>query len=165
MLRPLLLLVTALVLAACAAIPRSDSVRTGESQAQVRERLGAPSAERMLAGGNVAWYYVSGPSGFETWRVVFGPGGAVSQYAQVLTAANFERMRDGATRETVLDRVGPPMEQMSFRRTATEAWTYRWRDGSLEMIADAVFDAHSGEVKYVGIYRDPAFSSTLSTSR
>jgi outer membrane protein assembly factor BamE (lipoprotein component of BamABCDE complex) len=160
MLRLPVLLVTIVALAACAAIPRRDSVRAGESQAQVRERLGAPGAERKLAGGNVAWYYMTGPSGFETWRVVFAPGGTVAEYAQVLTAANFEWMRDGANREEVLDRVGPPMERMSFRRTDTEAWTYRWRFGTFEMIGQPVFDAHSGAVKYVGIFRDPAFAAT-----
>ena len=160
-----LILAAALALAACAAIPRPGSVRAGESQAQVRERLGAPGAERKLAGGNLAWYYMTGPSGFETWRVVFGPGGTVTEYAQVLTAANFAWMREGATREEVLDRVGPPMEQMSFWRTATDAWTYRWRDGTYEMIAQPVFDAASGAVKYVGIFRDPAYSSMPSSFR
>jgi len=164
MLRPLIL-AAALLLAACAAMPRPDSVRVGESQAQVRERLGAPGAERQLAGGNLAWYYTTGPSGFETWRVVFGPGGAVTEYAQVLTAANFAWVREGANREEVLDRIGPPMERMSFRGTTTDAWTYRWRDGTYEMIAQPVFDAGSGAVKHVGIFRDPAYASTPSGVR
>jgi len=164
MLRPLIL-AAALSLAACAAIPRHDSVRVGESQAQVRDRLGAPAAERKLAGGNLAWYYPTGPSGFETWRVVYAPGGSVAEYAQVLTAENFQWMREGATREEVLDRVGPPMEQMSFWRTATDAWTYRWRHGTFEKIAQPVFDAASGAVKYVGIFRDPGYSSMPSGFR
>ena len=158
MLRPLIL-AAALALTACAAMPRPDSVRAGDSQAQVRARLGAPGYERTLPGGSSAWYYMTGPSGFETWRVVFGPGGAVTEYVQVLSAANFAWMREGATREEVLDRVGPPMERMSFRGTATDAWTYRWRDGTYEMIAQPVFDAATGAVQYVGIFRDPAYSS------
>jgi hypothetical protein len=164
MLRPLVL-AAALSLAACAAIPRHDSVRAGESQAQVRERLGAPAAERKLAGGNLAWYYPTGPSGFETWRVVYAPGGVVSEYAQVLTPANFVWLREGANREAALDRLGPPMQRMGFWRTATDTWTYRWLDGTFEMIADAVFDAGSGELKYVGIFRDPAYASTPSGVR
>jgi outer membrane protein assembly factor BamE (lipoprotein component of BamABCDE complex) len=165
MLRLPLVLVTIVALAACAAIPRRDSVRAGESQAQVRERLGPPGDERKLHDGRLAWYYMTGPSGFETWRVVFGSGGSVAEYAQVLTAANFAWMRDGATRDEVLDRVGPPMERMSFARTATDAWTYRWRDGTYEMIGQPVFDAATGAVKYVGIFRDPAFASTPSSNR
>ena len=160
-----LFLAAALFVAACATIPRPDSVGVGASQTQVHARLGTPGAERKLAGGSVAWYYMTGPSGFETWRVVFGPGGTVTEYAQVLTAANFAWMREGASREEVLDRVGPPMEQMRFWRTATDAWTYRWRDGTYEMIAQPVFDDASGAVKYVGIFRDPAYSSMPSGLR
>ena len=80
-------------------------------------------------------------------------------------------VRNNVGRETavyikeVLDRIGPPMERMGFWRTATDAWTYRWRDGTYEMIAQPVFDAASGAVKYVGIFRDPAYSSMPSGLR
>ena len=158
--------IAAAVLAAgCAAMPRADSVRAGDSQAQVRERLGVPSEERKLASGESAWYYVTGPSGFETWRVVFAPGGGVKEYRQVLDMGSFEWMRSGATRDQVLDRVGPPMERMGFRGTGTEAWSYRWRDGTLEMIGEPVFDQKTGKVVLVGIYRDPAYSSTVGSQR
>lgn len=160
--RTILGLLAAATLAACAAAPRPDSVRPGVAEAQVRERLGTPAATRTLPDGRTAWYYTTGPSGFETWRVVFGAGGVVAEYAQVLTAVNFEWMREGATRDEVLDRVGPPMERMAFRGTATEAWTYRWRFGTFEMIGQPVFDAPTGVVKYVGVFRDPAYSSMPS---
>jgi hypothetical protein len=159
------MLVMLAALAGCATRPAADSVGAGETPAQVRERLGAPGAERKLAGGETAWYYMTGPSGFQTWRVVFGGGGTVTEYAQVLTMANFVWLREGANREAALDRLGPPMQRMGFWRTATDAWTYRWRDGTFEMIADAVFDAASGAVKYVGIFRDPAYSSMPSGLR
>ena len=158
-------LAAAAVLAACASNPGPDAVRVGDSQAQVRQRLGVPGLERTLPGGALAWYYPTGPSGFETWRVVFAPGGAVTEYAQVLTAANFQWLRDGATSEAVPDRMGPPMERMSFPRTATETWTYRWRDVTFEMIGQPVFDARTGVVQYVGIFRDPAYASTPSGLR
>jgi outer membrane protein assembly factor BamE (lipoprotein component of BamABCDE complex) len=160
-----LVALVAAILAACTTMPRPDSVRVGDAQDRVRAQLGAPGAERKLATGELAWYYLSGPDGFETWRVVFGPGGAVAEYRQVLTMANFEWMRDGATRERVLDRVGPPMQRMAFKNTATEAWTYRWRDGTLVMNAEPVFDDATGAVKYVGIFRDPAMSSVQGSTR
>jgi outer membrane protein assembly factor BamE (lipoprotein component of BamABCDE complex) len=152
-------------LVACATFPRPDSVRMGDAQSQVRARLGVPGAERKLANGELAWYYLSGPDGYETWRVVFGSNGAVAEYRQVLTTANFEWMRGGATRAQVLDRVGPPMQRMAFKNTATEAWTYRWRDVTLEMISEAVFDDPTGAIKYVGIFRDPAVSSAQGSTR
>jgi len=57
------------------------------------------------------------------------------------------------------------MERMSFPRTATETWTYRWRDVTFEMIGQPVFDARTGVVQYVGIFRDPAYASTPSGLR
>lgn len=155
-------LLATLVLAGCVAIPGPSSVRTGDSTGQVRARLGAPAAERTLGSGDVAWYYVTGPSGFDTWRVVFGRDGAVSEYAQVLTARNFTALREAITRDAALDLLGPPMQRMTFARTATETWSYRWRDVTLEMIADVVFEARSGAVRDVWLYRDPAYSSTPS---
>lgn len=155
----------AVAAAGCTAMPRADSVRLGAAQDEVRERLGAPGAERQLANGALAWFYMTGPSGFETWRVVFDDRGAVTEYQQVLTPANFAWMRYGATREQVLDRIGPPMQRMTFARSGTETWTYRWLNGTFEMIGEPVFDAASGEVRYVGIFRDPAFASTPSSLR
>jgi outer membrane protein assembly factor BamE (lipoprotein component of BamABCDE complex) len=153
------------MVAACSHYPRADSVAVGDASAQVRDRLGAPGVERRLASGDTAWYYLTGPAGFETWRVVIGPTGTVTGYAQVLTAENFDWMRSGATREQVLDRVGPPMQRMDFAATATEAWSYRWRFGTLEMIGEPVFSAATGEVRYVGVFRDPAYSSVGSAQR
>jgi outer membrane protein assembly factor BamE (lipoprotein component of BamABCDE complex) len=149
-------------LSACAIIPPdATSIPPGASRDQVQASLGKPVTTRTLPDGRTAWYYPTGPSGFTTWRVVFGPGGSAAEYLQVLTRGNFEWMREGATREEVLDRVGPPMQSMRFGATGTEAWTYRWRDTTLEMIAEPVFDSATGRVKYVGIFRDPAFSSTM----
>ena len=160
-----LITLIAAALTACATMPRPDSVHVGDAHSRVRAQLGAPGAERKLASGELAWYYMTGPSGFETWRVVFGSNGAVAEYRQVLTMANFEWMRDGASREQVLDRVGPPMQRMAFKNTSTEAWTYRWRDVTLEMISEAVFDDPTGAIKYVGIFRDPAYSSAQGSVR
>jgi outer membrane protein assembly factor BamE (lipoprotein component of BamABCDE complex) len=168
MFRPMRLacMLAAALLAACAHYPRADSVRAGETPAEVRGRLGEPAAERRLASGGTAWYYLTGPAGFETWRVVFGPEGKVAEYAQVLNADSFEWMRSGSvTRDQVLDRVGPPGQTMAFARTGTEAWTYRWRFGTLQMIGEPVFDAAAGTVRYVGIFLDPAYNSTVSSQR
>lgn len=155
------LLAMALAAAGCAATtPRPATVGPGDAQAEVRGKLGVPAMERKLASGATAWYYVTGPSGFDTWRVVFDRTGAVADYQQVLTAGNFAKFAQGATRDELLDLLGPPIERMRFARSNTEAWTYRWMDGTLEMIADAVFDG--GGLLHIALYRDPAFSSTPS---
>jgi hypothetical protein len=110
----------------------------------------------------MAWYYITGPSGFYTYRVVFGAGGAVAGYSQVLTRQNFMAVPQGAAKTAVLDQLGPPMEEMSFQRTRTQAWTYRWMDGTFEMLADAVFDSDKGTLNQIVVYRDSAFSDSIS---
>lgn len=151
-----------LALAGCAAIPTSRSIHDGETQTDVRAKLGTPAAERKLASGDTAWYYVTGPSGFFTYRVVFGAGGSVTGYSQVLTRENFMAVPPGVSRDAVLDRLGPPIERMTFERTGTEVWTYRWLDGTFEMLADAVFDTHKGTLIDIVLYRDPIFESGVS---
>jgi hypothetical protein len=152
--------IVALAMGGCA-IPGPHSIRDGESQADVRARLGAPAAERKLASGDTAWYYITGPSGFYTYRVDFGGGGSVKDYEQVLTMKNFMSMPRGASADAVLDQFGPPMERMKFARTATEVWTYRWIDGTFEMLANAEF-GKDGKLVQITVQRDPAFSDSLS---
>lgn len=152
-------LVLTLALSGCAAILGPHSVRNGETQSEVRARLGAPAVERKLGSGDTAWYYVTGPSGFFTYRVVFGSGGAVADYSQVLTMENFMAVPQGAAQSAVLDALGPPKERMTFRRTATEVWTYRWLDGTFEMLANATFDA-GGILNQITSQQDPAFTDS-----
>lgn len=154
-------LILALALFACA-FPGPHSVRSGDSQSAVRAKLGAPAEERKLASGDTAWYYVTGPSSFFTYRVVFGSGGSVSDYSQVLTRKDFAALPPGATQAAVLDALGPPMERMTFHRTATEVWTYRWLEGTFIMLADAVFDVRKGTLVDVVLRRDPVFESGIS---
>jgi hypothetical protein len=156
------ILVLSLAVSGCAAFPGPGSVQSGESQSAVRAKLGTPAAERKLGSGEMAWYYVTSPSGFYTYRVVFGAGGAVTDYSQLLTMRNFMTVPHGATESTVLEELGPPMEEMSFQRTKTQAWTYRWMDGTFEMLADAVFDLDKGTLNQIVVHRDPAFSDSIS---
>ena len=157
--KPLLSLFLVLAIAGCAVNPTRKSVAVGQSPEEVRAKLGAPATERKLSSGQSAWYYTTAPSGFFTWRVVFGTDGRVSEYAQVLTRQNFQALPKEASRDAVLDRLGPPMETMNFARTATQTWTYRWKDGTFEMLAEITFGAGAGGLQQVSLVRDPAFSS------
>lgn len=156
------ILVLALTVSGCAAFPGPGSIQIGETQSAVRAKLGTPAAERKLGSGNAAWYYITGPSGFDTYRVVFGTSGAVADYSQILTMQNFMTVPQGATKNTVLDELGPPMEEMSFQRTRTQAWTYRWMDGTFEMLADAEFDLDKGTLNKIVVRRDPAFTDSIT---
>jgi hypothetical protein len=147
----------ALAIAGCASILGPDSVRVGESPNQVRAKLGSPATERKLPSGQSAWYYTTAPSGYFTWRVVLGADGRVSEYTQVLTQQNFYSFPTGASRDEVLDRLGPPMERMTFARSDTETWTYRWLDGTFQMLGNLTLGA--GGFEQASLIQDPAFTS------
>lgn len=158
--KSILTLCLALAIAGCATNPTTASAHAGQSSEEVRAKLGAPAAERKLPSGQSAWYYVTAPSGWVTWRAVFGRDGRVAEYAQVLTRENLQAVPPAASRDAVLDRLGPPMERMTFERTATETWTYRWLDGTLEMLADVTFGSGDKGVVQIALRRDPAFTGT-----
>jgi outer membrane protein assembly factor BamE (lipoprotein component of BamABCDE complex) len=155
--KSILSLFFALAIAGCASILGPNTVQVGEASNEVRTKLGPPSAERKLPSGQNAWYYTTAPSGWFTWRVVFGADGRVVEYTQVLTRQNFYAFSNGASRDAVLDRLGPPMERMTFARTSTETWTYRWMDGTFQMLANLTFG--TGGLEQVSVMRDPAMTS------
>ncbi|MCG6875941.1 MAG: hypothetical protein LJE97_12710 [Betaproteobacteria bacterium] len=154
--KSILIICLALAIVGCASALGPGSVSLGESPDAVRAKSGRPAAERRLPSGQNAWYYTTAPSGYFTWRVVFGADGRVSEYAQVLTRQNFYALPNGASRDVVLDRLGPPMERMTFARSDTETWTYRWLDGTFQMLANLTFGASGFE--QVSLIHDPAFS-------
>lgn len=155
--KSILSLCFALVIAGCASTLGPTTVQVGEASNEVRTKFGPPAAERKLPSGQDAWYYTTAPSGWFTWRVVFGADGRVSEYTQVLTQPNIYASPNGASRDAVLDRLGPPMERMTFERTKTETWTYRWMDGTFQMLANLTFG--TGGLEQVSVMRDPAMTS------
>ena len=73
--KSILSLCLAFAIAGCASTLVPDSVHVGQSSNEVRAKFGPPAAERRLPSGQSAWYYTTAPSGYFTWRVVFGAGG------------------------------------------------------------------------------------------
>jgi outer membrane protein assembly factor BamE (lipoprotein component of BamABCDE complex) len=139
-------------------------VKPGALAAQVREQAGAPGLERTLADGSRYWYYVFGFSGFTTYRVHLDRGGRVIDSVQLLTERNFRAsLHSGETvRDQALEALGPPGQVQTYRNLDEIVWTYRWRDATLEMLADVTFDASSGKLLGYALYRDPAYVSGLS---
>lgn len=148
-------------LAACATID-APRIAPGTPASELRARLGAPSEEARLPGGERAWYYVFGPYGFETWRYTLDSGDRVARAEQLLSERRFRDIVPGETaREDVRRMFGPPMESAAFPLSRTEAWTYRYRDGSLEMLGDIVFAAPTGRVLYYALYLDPRVNNSV----
>jgi outer membrane protein assembly factor BamE (lipoprotein component of BamABCDE complex) len=147
-------------LAACAEV-RIMGVEPGSSASDLRTRVGAPNLERTLADGSRYWYYVYGFFGFTTYRVHLDSSGRVIESTQVLTEKSFREnlQRAETTRDQVLEALGPPGRVEVFPNLSEIVWTYRWRDHTVEMLADVTLDAGSGKLITYALYRDPSYAS------
>jgi hypothetical protein len=138
-------------------------INQGESAADVRRAAGPPSQEQTLPDGTKAWFYVNGPAGWTTYRVLFSPEGTVLDSRQVLTGQSFRQyvVPGKSTREQVGQALGPPGLVMRFPNLREEVWTYRWVDSTIWMRTDVHFDASTGVVRSYNAYWDPCPHGTL----
>ena len=121
-----LLLLTPLLLAACAAGP---SVRPGVTSAhEVKRTMGAPALEWSNPDGSRQLAYPKGYYSNRTYMVHVGRDGLVQGVEQVLKDDRFYRIRPGQTRDDILRLIGPPIETMEFPRLQQVAWDYRFED-------------------------------------
>jgi hypothetical protein len=131
-----------LVLAACASYDGS-SLRAGVStEADARSAMGAPGAEYTAADGTRRLVYPHGPLGTQTYVVSVGRDGRVRDVRQALTDETFARIHPGLTEQEILEMIGPPGEKMTFARSDTHAWDYRYIDSwGYPSIFSVTFDA------------------------
>ncbi|MGZ5063630.1 MAG: outer membrane protein assembly factor BamE domain-containing protein [Usitatibacter sp.] len=136
-------LAAALLLCACASYD-GGSLRPGvSSESDVRSLMGAPRNEFTAPDGTRGLVYPKGPLGTQTFIVTLGQDGRVREVRQVLKDDTFYRIHPGMTEDEILQMIGPPGETMSFARSNTHAWDYRYIDtwGSLAIFS-VTFDAN-----------------------
>jgi hypothetical protein len=116
----------AVLAAGCAALAAPP--QPGQSEAQVQQRLGAPTARYALAGGATRLEFATGPFGRETWMVDLDSAGRVSAARQVLEAgylAAFQARAPGMSRDELLRELGRPGERRGARGGG-ETWSWRY---------------------------------------
>jgi len=153
------LFISALTAAMAACTPVSARrVQPGMSQAEVRDRLGAPTLVRPRAGEGEYWYFVSGPVGLTTVRIRFTAGGRVEDASQVLSEDDFNRKvrLRRTTREQLLDEFGPPASVERFERSESEVWVYRYLEASTRMVNNIYIDGSAGVVRRMDMRLDPS---------
>ena len=118
----LMMLSFAALLGGCAG---AGSLVAGQStEADVRARMGAPTATR-TEGGDKLWEYATGPEGFTTYRVRMGADSRVKEVTQLLTEEQFARIVPGQTTRTeVRNLLGRPMDETNYRAGLTWSWRY-----------------------------------------
>ena len=130
----------AIALASCQYSYGPGSLAPGASAYEVRDRMGPPTDEEKQPDGTRVWWYVRGPQGYDTYRIVIGLDDRVASIEQVLTEQNFARLQPGMSKTDVLSRIGRPRQQMKFPNLAEEVWTWRYRDGTIEKLFHVHFD-------------------------
>ena len=120
----LLLLVLALVAAACA----SHGPSPGATADEVLARMGRPTADLRDADGTRHLAYTSGPFGVETRMVRVGPDGRVRSVEQVLDDTRFNSISRGMSTDELLRLIGPPWQRIYFANLQQTASDYRFRD-------------------------------------
>ncbi len=98
----------------------------GQTEADVRARMGEPTERIGLPAGGARLDYARGPMGAHTYRVTLDATGRVQSIRQLLTEPNFEAVRPGESKADVHDRLGPPSEKRTGWRGVGEVWSYRY---------------------------------------
>jgi hypothetical protein len=160
--RRLLWIVLACAVAGCAARVGS-SVTPGMGQAEVARLGGKPIAEGRLPSGESYWDYTLQPSGYFTYRVVFGPDGAVREVRNLLTLQNFLNLKPGMSEADVEALLGPARMRAAYWRGAYSI-SYRFMDVSTFMVMTAEF-SRDGRLAAYYWQPDDAMYSAQSESR
>jgi hypothetical protein len=117
-------LTAAAALGGCVAYAPSDAL-IGQTADDVAREMGSPTGRYTLPDGTTRLEYARGPFGKHTYMMDLDSAGRVAHIEQVLTEDNFNAIRPGDTRMSVLLRLGRPSEKQGIWRGA-ELWEYRY---------------------------------------
>jgi outer membrane protein assembly factor BamE (lipoprotein component of BamABCDE complex) len=149
----------AILLAGCAATV-GQRVHTGMTESQVLAIGGKPAQERKLGSGENAWDYTLQPSGYFTWRVVFGSDGRVREVGNLTTYENSLKIVEGMTEADVAMVMGPSFLREMYW-TGNYSLGYRYMDDATFMML-TVLMSKSGKVTGTTWMPDQAIYSTVS---
>lgn len=121
-------LVTTFTLGACAGL-RPAQPQPGQAEAELPALLGQPTGSYALPGGAKRLEYATGPYGRTTLMVDVAADGRVSSSQQVLTEANFAKVRNGMSRDALLLLLGRPADKAGeYMNRQTWSWRYPTHD-------------------------------------
>lgn len=150
----------ACVLVACDVQNISELEEGVSTEADVRERFGAPEAVWDGQDGAQVYEYNRQPAGYQNYQITIGADGKMSALRQVLTPQNFAEVVPGMPMEAVRRMLGKPMKITTFELKRETHYDWRYHDGpndSDSRIFTAVFDSDF-KVVSTGSVIDPALN-------
>ena len=150
MLRRVLLLLSSLLLAACASYDGRGLKPGAASLEDVHALMGQPALHWQDPDGSRQLAYPRGPAGMDTFMVRLGPNGKLQSIENVLDEEHLATVRAGMSKEQVLRVLGPPDANLTvyFKARDELAWDWRYRTSFNEPWRMMVlFDATAGTVR------------------
>ena len=151
------LIATILGLLGCDAQRIAELEEGVSTEADVRQRVGAPEAVWDGPEGAQIYEYNRLPAGFQNYMITIGADGKMAALRQVLTPQNFETITPGMPVEAVRRTLGKPLKVMSFDLKGETHYDWRYRDGPNESdskVFTAVFDRDLKVLRTMSV-RDP----------
>jgi len=128
-----------------------DKLQKGIStEAEVRAVMGQPDTVRDEGNGARTLEYPKGPAGIRTWMFSINASGTMTDYRQVLTDENFEKIVPGLTQEEVRRMLGRPRSVQQFALKHEEVWDWKYR--------------HVHEDRYFNVHFDMTTHKVVRTS-
>lgn len=117
--------------------------------AEVKARMGEPGFLHVNSDGTVTWEYSRQPNGVHCYMITLGNNQIVEKLEQVLTEANYARLRDGMTPDEVRRLLGAPGSKVVFNNLREVIWEWRIEDmpPTEETYFMVHFDLDSGGLK------------------
>ena len=126
-----LLLATA-VLTGCDQQAINELEEGVSTEADVREKFGAPEAVWDGPDGAQIYEYNRQPEGYQNWQITIGPDGRMSALRQVLNERTFAQIQPGMPMEAVRRLLGKPMKITTYALKKETHYDWRWRNGPNE---------------------------------
>jgi hypothetical protein len=139
-------------LGACATYKPQD-IRAGQTEAEVTQLMGRPTARYPKAGGQTRLEFATGPYGRVTWMVDLDPDGKVTVWAQVLNETAFQYVQtnfQGRDKDWLLYTLGRPSEVRGGGWQGGQVWSWRYPTNECFWFQVSVLD--SGQLRDGGAY-------------
>ena len=115
------------VLAGCDYVAQKE-LKVGQSTKEdVMTLMGKPEMIWEEKDGSSNYEYPRGPAGTETYMVEISPDGKYLGMKNILTEANFARIKAGMNRDEIRRMLGKPTETVKYPLKQEETWTWKFK--------------------------------------